>query len=343
MVGAGEPVSNRLSQAGQLMAQIVLIGLGAGAAAALMFASVSSGVLFSIVLFYLAPLPIMVAALGWSQWAGLLAAVFAAAMLGLGFGPYFFAAFLSAIGAPAWWLAYLVLLARPVPGLNGVGADTEWYPPGRLVLWAALLGAAMVAAALLSLGTEEDTIRAGLKDAIGRLFLGAGAGEDAPPSANAGGAIDFLVTAMPPVAAVIATLAQVVNLWLAARVASVSGRLKRPWPDLAAMSFPPTIAAGFALAIGVSFAPGLPGMLASLFAATLTLAFAILGFAVMHVVTRGMQARALILAGTYGAVAMTGWPVLIMALIGVAETIFRLRDRRGLGTPRPHPPANRDL
>jgi hypothetical protein len=321
------------------MAQIVLIGLGAGAAAALMFASVSSGVVFSIVLFYLAPLPIMVVALGWNQWAGLLAAAVAAAMLGLGFGPYFFAAFLAAIGAPAWWLSYLVLLARPI--INGTAVATEWYPPGRLVLWAASLGAVMVAAALISLGTDEDSIRAGLKEAVGRLF--AGPGDDARSSGNAGGAIDFLVTAMPPVAAVIATLAQLLNLWLAGRVALVSDRLKRPWPDLATMFFPPAAVAAFALAIAVSFLPGLPGLLASLFAATLTLAFAILGFAVMHVATRGMQARAVILAGTYGAVAVTGWPVLIMTLIGVAETLFRLRDRRGLGTPRPHPPAKRDL
>src|ERR1700704_2904447 len=64
------------------MMQIVLIGLGAGAAAALLFASVASGVIFSVLLFYLSPLPIMIAALGWSHWAGLLAAVVGAAVLG---------------------------------------------------------------------------------------------------------------------------------------------------------------------------------------------------------------------------------------------------------------------
>ena len=47
------------------MMQVVLIGLGAGAAAALLFASVASGSLISILLFYLAPLPILIAALGW--------------------------------------------------------------------------------------------------------------------------------------------------------------------------------------------------------------------------------------------------------------------------------------
>ena len=47
------------------MIAIILIGLAAGCASALMFASIISGALISLLLFYLAPLPLMVAALGW--------------------------------------------------------------------------------------------------------------------------------------------------------------------------------------------------------------------------------------------------------------------------------------
>ncbi len=43
------------------MVQIVLIGLGAGVASALLFASIASGSPISILLFYLAPLPILLA------------------------------------------------------------------------------------------------------------------------------------------------------------------------------------------------------------------------------------------------------------------------------------------
>src|SRR5215468_4493877 len=128
------------------MIQVVLIGIGAGAAAALLFASVTSGVGFSVILFYLAPLPIMIATLGWSHWAGLMAAVTAAAVLGGAFGIFFFGTFLTSIGAPAWWLGYLALLGRPVA--NGEAPYMEWYPAGRLVLWAAILGAAVIAGAL---------------------------------------------------------------------------------------------------------------------------------------------------------------------------------------------------
>ncbi len=57
------------------MLQIGLIGLAAGAAAALLFASVASGAWLSVAMFYLAPLPILIAALGWSHWAALIAAL----------------------------------------------------------------------------------------------------------------------------------------------------------------------------------------------------------------------------------------------------------------------------
>src|SRR5436190_9379198 len=116
------------------MVQIVLIGLAAGAAAALLLASFASGSLLSVFLFYLAPLPIMIAALGWSHLAGLIAATVAAGILAAVFGGLFCLAFLVGIALPAWWLSYLALLARPgdtaSPGAATPG-DFEWYPVGR--------------------------------------------------------------------------------------------------------------------------------------------------------------------------------------------------------------------
>jgi len=63
------------------MMQIVLIGIGAGAAAALLFALAASGSMFALLLFSLAPLPILIAALGWSHRAEMLAAMSAASGL----------------------------------------------------------------------------------------------------------------------------------------------------------------------------------------------------------------------------------------------------------------------
>jgi hypothetical protein len=311
------------------MVQIVLIGISAGAAATLLFASVASGSMFSFLLFYLAPLPILIAAIGWSHVAGLVASLSAAAALAAVFGSAFFVAFLVGIGLPAWWLGYLTLLARP--GATDLGAAIEWYPPGRLILWAALLAAAVVTAGVLNLGTDADDFRAGLKRAFERLFRIDAGGPDGrlqiPGVGDAGRVLDFLVAAFPPVASVVAMITTLVNLWLAARIAKVSGRLRRPWPDLAGIEFPPLASALLVGVIAGSFLSGLVGIIAGVFAATLLMAFAILGFAILHKITNGMSGRGFMLAGIYAAVGVFGWPVLVMMLLGLTDSFLDLRAR----------------
>src|SRR5262249_46235241 len=144
--------------------------MGAGAAAAVLFASVISGSLISIFLFYLAPLPILIASLGWSHLAGLIAAACATAVTMTLPGAFLMVVPVIAFGA--WWLGYLALLARP--STNGGGADLEWYPVGRLVLWAAVLGTLVVAAAVPKFGTDLQSLQAALRRTYERLLLGSG-------------------------------------------------------------------------------------------------------------------------------------------------------------------------
>jgi hypothetical protein len=322
------------------MKQVILIGVSAGTAAALMFGSVTSGVGLSVLLFYLAPLPIMIAALGWSHWAGLTAAVAAAALLGGAFGMSFLATFLASVGAPAWWLGYLALLGRPVA--NGGSAHMEWYPPGRLVLWAAAVGATVVVGALATFGGDEATIRHGLRNALEQIFRAqTGAPEDAafqfPGIQDDHRLVEMLVSVLPPAAAVIAAMTLTVNLWLAGHAVKLSGRLRRPWPDLNAVSFPPLAVASYGALLAGAFLPGLAGLIAGMFAATLTVSFAIIGFAVLHTATRDTRGRAVVLSGAYGCVVLI-WPVVVVTLVGVAETLFGLRRR----LPQRGPPATRN-
>jgi hypothetical protein len=313
------------------MMQLGLIGIGAGTAAALLFASVTSGAWLSIPLFYLSPLPIMIAALGWSHWVALTAALTAALALGVVFGTVFFFAFLAGAGIPAWWLGYLAMLARPVT--NGGGAATfEWYPPGRLVVWAAVLAAMIVVVAIPNFGTDAESFRAALHSALARMLqVETGAPADAPLSvpgvANVDRLLDFLVAAIPPAAAILATITNVFNLWLAARIVKFSGLLKRPWPQLSALSFPRIVVSALAIAIGLSFIDGLIGIVAGVLSASLLMAFGVLGFAVLHAITRGINSRAFLLGGIYAAVFVFGWPVLALCLLGVIETAFDLRAR----------------
>jgi hypothetical protein len=312
------------------MMQIVFIGIGAGAASALLFASIASGSLLATLLFYLAPLPILIAALGWSHWAGLVGASFAAIGLGAVLDFYFFAAFLIGVGMPAWWLSYLALLARPAtapgPGRGPAPAAVEWYPVGRLVLWAAIIGSLMVVVAIPNFGIDKESFQAGLRSAFERAVR-TQASVDAAADRDVGRLIDILVVAIPPAAAVLATLLNVLNLWLAGRIVKVSGRLRRPWPDLSSLELPASATGLLAGAIACSFLPDLLGIVAGVLAASLFMAYAIIGFAVLHAITRGMGSRGFVLGGAYAAVIVFGWPVLGMSFLGLADTAFDIRNR----------------
>ena len=95
--------------AGQLMmVQNLLIGVGAGVASALLFATPASGAALAPLLMIVASLPILIAAIGWSHWAGLFAVAVAAVALILvsdaGSVQSALVPFIVGVGAPAWWL-----------------------------------------------------------------------------------------------------------------------------------------------------------------------------------------------------------------------------------------------
>ena len=54
-------------------------------------------------------------------------------------------------------------------------------------------------------------------------------------------------------------------------------------------------------------------------------------------ITRGMSSRPFTLGGIYVAVLVFGWPVLVMSLLGLADTAFDFRGRvaRRRGPPNP--------
>jgi hypothetical protein len=327
-------VSNRSMERDSSMVQLFLIGLGAGTATALLFASVASGSPLSVLLFYLAPLPILIAALGWSHWAALVAAVAASAGLAAVFGGFFFLAFLLGVGLPAWWLGYLALLARP----GAAPGALQWYPVGHLVVWAAIVAAVIVIVGMLHFGTDEEAFRASLRKAMERMLnITPAAGKDAAQRPDMSRLIDFLIAALPPAAAVLTTVTSVVNLWLAERVVKISGRLHRPPPDLSAMRFPAYAPSVAAAALVASFLPGLLGIGAGVLGAALLMAYGILGFAVLHAITRGMGGRPVALGGAYAAVIFFGWPVLAMSALGLADSAF---DFRGRAARRRQPPPS---
>jgi Predicted membrane protein (DUF2232) len=321
------------------MITIVLIAIAAGCASALMFASIVSGALISVLLLYLAPLPLMVAALGWGPLCATIGGIAAAIALGALFGLPYCIVFVVAIALPAWWLGHLALLGRPTahPASSGNGAAPvtpvlEWYPVGRLLLWIAGFAALTTMSALLTLGSDAATITG----AIGRGLMLIWHPDDAS-NEEIKRAIDALARIAPAAAAVFAMMTLTLNLWLAAKVTATSGRLQRPWPDLRGVALPPMTLAALSVAIAFCFIGGMPAILAQTVTAALMMAYALIGFAVLHTLTQALRNRAIWLSFTYLIVALFSWLMLAMAALGLADAVFGLRQRYLRSRPPPLP------
>jgi hypothetical protein len=306
------------------MIAIILIALAAGCASALMFASMISGVLISILLIYLAPLPLMVAALGWGPLCATIGGIGAATVLGAIFGLPYCIIFVVTVALPAWWLGHLALLGRPVTrdvspanGTAPAAPAMEWYPVGRILLWIAGFATLITMVALVAFGTDITAITV----ATGEIEQLA----------------DALATITPAAAAMVFMITLTLNLWLAAKITATSGRLHRPWPDLKSAALPPLTLAALCAAIAFCFVGGLLAILAQIITTALMMAYALTGLAVLHTVTLAIKSRALWLGCTYAIVVLFVWPVLAMAVLGLAEALFGLRRRYLQGRPPPLP------
>ncbi len=311
------------------MIAVILIALAAGSASALMVASIVSGALISLVLFYLSPLPLMETALGWGPLAATIGGIAAASGLGAMFGLPYCAAFALTVALPAWWLGHLALLGRPVAnaapatGVAPAAPTLEWYPVGRILLWIAAFAALTTIAAMLTLGTDAETITGTLRRGLLRI-LGP---REAASSADVERWVAALALIAPPAAAIVSMLTLTLNLWLSGKIAATSGRLHRPWPDLKTAELPPMTLVVLSVALAFCFIGGLAALFAQIATTALMMAYAFTGFAVLHTLTLAMKGRAIWLSCTYAIVVVFGWPVLAMVALGLADAVFGFRQR----------------
>lgn len=320
----------------------IVIAVAAGCAAGLMFASIVSGALISLLLLYLAPLPLLVAAIGWGPVSAVVGAAIAGVGLGVPFGFSYALAFLVSSGIPAVWLGYLALLAKPADetaaaGMNGaspVAADAlEWYPPGRLLLWVGTLACLIVLSALLMLGTDYEAIMTEMRNGLTRVLSARGG---PPPAADVDRLVEVFAQVAPAAATLMTMVTLTLNLWLAGRIVLKSQRLRRPWPDLSGIELPQAAIIALAAALVLSFFGGLLGMVSQIASAALLMAYLLVGFAVLHVITGSLNGRIGWLIAAYGLVIVLSWPAVLVIMLGLLDGVIGLR-RRFINRTRPPP------
>lgn len=303
-------------------------GAGCGAVSALMFSIVATGSPLSLLLYATAPLPILIAAIGFTHQAGLVAAVTAIVAVILIFSPLAGLAYGLAIGLPSWGLGLAANLAREHNG------KTEWYPIGRILLWIIAISGFLTLAGSLALAPDYpgfiaafDEFAQAVESVDPTLF----AGLDPAGRANAISALSRLMAIIaPPVSSAISVASFVLLVYLAARVAKASGRLPRPWPDLARVELPrwSVLLLGLSIA-GSVLLPDYAGLLSRITLASLALGFCLQGLAFVHLISRPLKSRRAVLAMLYFTfVALPGWPILGFAVVGVVDAWFALKERR---------------
>lgn len=309
-----------------------IVGIGAGLVSALLFTVVITGSPLALLLSYVAPLPVFIAALGWNHRAGLVAVaagtLAVAVVLKLPLGLAF------AIGAalPAWWIAYLALLARD----DGQGGG-EWYPLGRLLVWIAAVATLVTVGGGLAISTDFETYRSVMTRGLQFVLTsreGVGPMVHLPAGVDAGELAARLAALVPAAAGASFVPMIVANLWLAAKAVQVSGRLPRPWPFIPATRLPAKAVAGLFGGVLLSFAGGFVGLAGAALSGALIAAFGLAGLAAVHDLSRGKPWRAPTLFAVYLALVImliTVFPFL--ALLGIADALIDLRRRKPPASP----------
>lgn len=306
-----------------MTARNILVGLGAGLAAALLFAGLVTGTTLALPLFLLSPLPIAIAGLGFGTLSGAIGAAFAAALIGAVLAPQSGLFHLLAFGAPVAWAAHLIGLARPNPATPD---EREWFPLDRVLFRLTIAAAVAVILVGMMFGYDPKSWTDLVLTGAETMF--AGAGSDAPSRADLEPIVSTVVSVMPITSAMLILSVVVFNSWLGARIARLSGQMQRPWTPVWTVSLPKIAAIVLGLALLAWFLPGPPGYIGGTFLGASACAFAMTGFGLLHFSLVGKASRGAILFATYLSTVLFTVPIAIAAIGGLADTLLGLRGRR---------------
>ena len=319
------------------------VAIGTGCAAAFLFAVSAQTSPLAMTLAYLAPLPIMIATMGWGVDAGAIAAATSVAGLTLLAEPLTGLLYAASVAAPAWMLAACAVapVARYLPArlLSG----QTYAPIGSVVMLAAAIGMVGAGAVLTATIVLYGGYAEGARQVASALAALASDALDAKDGDQARVFAETLVRYGPAAIAASTLLMLSVNLYAAARSTQLSHRLQRPWSDLPTSLRLPwplgvlaigCVAGAYALRPPASqyFSIGVGGLGA---------AFALQGLAVAHALSRGLKLRVVMLVALYACCVLRAkYTLPVLAALGLVDAFARLRARAAF-LPSPKPTSHR--
>ena len=311
------------------------IGVASGLAAALLFLVVRTGSAFALLLDLFAPLPLLIAALGWGP---------RSALIGMASGTLVITALIPGaaglifglgIALPAWIMGVVVMMHRREDD------RILFMPLGICLLASALINALMALCMGMMIGGDMD----GLVRAFAQIIEAINTSHPevlAPLGLSKDDLAKLMAQTAPPVFAALGVFSSVALLWLAGSLVEMSGRLVRPWPDLALTTMPASVLAltGLSAILSVVF-DGFGGLYARCVMLALLAAYILEGTGVVLVITRGMSIRKPVLT-LFGVLTLIlpplAGPVLLgLAILGITDRMAGIRQR-ALSRMSPLPP-----
>lgn len=306
----------------------VLGGIAAAAIGAVVVRGGMGGLLFA----HLAPLPLLIVALGFGVVHGATAALTATLILSLALHPVIGMGYGLLIAGPAWLAAYVAsgaprngrdIITRNVASSACLAAGGALA--GVVILW--------LIVATISFGSLEEA----LNPIRARAFIILDAmlrEKELPKSFNPTELSGVVARSVPAFLASYALLIHVANLWLGGSIARASGLLTKPWPDIAMdYRLPRSVAGLFLSGLVLSLFGATSGAIGFVLVATMGMLLMFQGLAIVHVFVRGSKSSALVLSILYFMLGFLGWPILPLAVLGAADTVFNYRDRKSAAAP----------
>ncbi|MCC3243878.1 YybS family protein [Methylocystis sp. WRRC1] len=321
--------------------QNIGISILGGIAAAAIFAVVARGGFGGLLFAHLAPLPLMIVALGFGVRHGFSAAIVATVILSIWLHPVIGMAYALLVAGPGWFAAYVA---------SGAPRGRRDLVTAHVSSWASLAPATVLATAILlwiivatiSFGSIDEAlnpIRARAFILLDAMVREKELSDKINPTELSGS----VARAVPAFLAAYGLLIHIANLWIAARLAQASSLLTRPWPDIATdFHLPRAVGGVFLSGLVMTLFSGPSGAMGLVLAMTMGLLLALQGLAVVHIMVRGSRSSALVLSIIYFMLGLLGWPIVPLAALGAADLFFNYRDRKTAAAPaQPQKPAEK--
>ena len=300
------------------MSRDMLAAIGGGALSGLLYAGALGGMLG---LALVVELPLFLAGLALGT-RGLLAAGLAGAVPVLvAGGTEGLMNYALTTAAPAAVLTRQALLWRRAEGSEG---EVEWYPPGLLITWLAGVALVLLATAMLLFAGSEGGLAGAVGESTLRLLT------NVYPKADPG-QIQAIAGTIAPVMPGVA-----LSGWMALTAANAIGaqalltrfgRALRPSPRMEFLALPGWLPLAFAAGAALALLGGPAGFFGGNAVPILAVPFFFAGLGVVHALVRKSGAGTGALVVFYALTVTFGWPVVLIAALGLIDQWVDFRGR----------------